>query len=117
MRRSAPLAPAAPAPRADRARPSRWPRPGLKRPAAPERCEVVGGDFFVALPENADAYLMSHVLHDWDDDLCVTILRNCRGAMDPDGRLLIVEMVLPPGGEPHPGQMLDMVMLVIAAGM
>ena len=74
-----------------------------------ERCEVVGGDFFVSLPENADGYVMSHVLHDWDDDLSITILRNCRSSYRPDGRLLIVEMVLPPGGDPHPGQMLDMV--------
>jgi hypothetical protein len=92
-------------------------RPTLAEHGVTERCEVVGGDFFVALPENADAYLMSHVLHDWDDDLCVAILRNCRAAIDPDGRLLIVEMVLPPGGEPHPSQMLDMIMLAIAGGM
>jgi hypothetical protein len=92
-------------------------RPTLTERGVAERCEAVGGDFFVALPENADAYLMSHVLHDWDDDNGVTILRNCRAAITPGGRLLIVEMVLPPGGEPHPGQMLDMVMLVIAGGM
>ena len=81
-----------------------------------ERCEVVGGDFFVSLPENRDAYLMSHIIHDWDDDRCVTILRNCRRAMDPDGRLLLVEMVLPPGDASHPGQMLDMYMLILNAG-
>jgi hypothetical protein len=51
------------------------------------RCEVVGGDFFASLPEHGDAYLMSHtylmshILHDWDDDGCVTILRNCRRAI------------------------------------
>jgi SAM-dependent methyltransferase len=81
-----------------------------------ERCEVVGGDFFAALPESADAYLLSHVLHDWDDERCVTILRNCRRAMDPDGRLLIVEMVLPAGDAPHPGKILDMAMLVYSTG-
>ena len=81
-----------------------------------ERCEIVGGDFFGALPENADAYLLSHILHDWDDERCVTILRNCRRAVDPDGRLLIVEMVLPAGDAPHPGKILDMAMLVYSTG-
>ena len=91
-------------------------RPTLAEHGVAERCEVVGGDFFVALPENADAYLMSHILHDWDDDRCLTILRTCRKAIAPDGRLLLVEMVLPPGDTPHPGQMFDMFMLVMNAG-
>ena len=82
-----------------------------------ERCEVVGGDFFVSSLPNGDAYLMSHVLHDWDDDRCVAILRNCRRSIDPDGRLLIVEMVLTTGDEPDPGKMFDMFMLVVAGGM
>jgi hypothetical protein len=81
-----------------------------------ERCEVVGGDFFVSLPENADAYLMSHILHDWDDDRSIAILRNCRRVIGPNGRVLLVEMVLPPGDTPHPGQMFDMYMLVLNAG-
>jgi hypothetical protein len=81
-----------------------------------EGCEIVGGDFFGSLPENADAYLLSHILHDWDDERCVTILRNCRRAMDRDGRVLIVEMVLPPGDAPHPGKILDMAMLVYSTG-
>ena len=91
-------------------------RPTFAEHGVAERCEVVGGDFFVAVPENADAYMMSHVLHDWGDDFCVTILRTCRKAIDPDGRLLLVEMVLPPGGEPHPGQIFDMYMLVLGGG-
>jgi hypothetical protein len=91
-------------------------RPTLADHGVAERCEIVGGDFFVAVPDNADAYVMSHILHDWDDDRCVTILRNCRSAIDSDGRLLLVEMVLPPGDMPHPGQMFDMYMLVLNAG-
>jgi hypothetical protein len=82
-----------------------------------ERCEVVGGDFFASLPENGDAYLMSHIIHDFDDERCVTILRNCRRTIDPDGRLLLVEMVIPPGDTPHRGKMLDMMMLVIPGGL
>jgi hypothetical protein len=61
--------------------------------------------------------VLSHVIHDWDDDRCLEILRNCRQAMDPNGRLLLVEMVIPPGDDPHPGKMLDMVMLSLPGGM
>jgi hypothetical protein len=53
------------------------------------------GDFFAEVPGGADLYLIKSVLHDWDDDRCVTILRNCRQVIPPDGRLLIVEPVLP----------------------
>jgi len=91
-------------------------RPTLAEHGVAERCELVGGDFFEAMPEGGDAYVMSHIVHDWDDDHCVTILRNCRRAIDPDGRLLLVEMVLPPGDTPHPGQMLDVFMLVLSGG-
>ena len=59
---------------------------------------------------------MSNILHDWNDEQCLTILGHCRKAMKPDGRLLIVEMVLPPGDAPHPGKILDMVMLVLIGG-
>lgn len=82
-----------------------------------ERCEVVGGDFFESTLPSGDVYLMSHIVHDWDDDRCVAILRNCRKTIDPEGRLLLIEMVLPPGDEPHPAKMFDMYMLVLSAGM
>jgi hypothetical protein len=77
-----------------------------------DRIAIKSGSFFDAVPEGADAYLMSHVIHDWTEDLCVKILGNCRKAMGPNGRLLLVEMVLPPGDTPHPGKMLDIMMLV-----
>ncbi|WOH62522.1 methyltransferase [Bradyrhizobium sp. BWC-3-1] len=60
--------------------------------------------------------MLSHIIHDWDEDRCLTILGHVRRAMDPAGRLLIVEMVLPPGDIAHPGKMLDMVMLVALGG-
>jgi O-methyltransferase domain/Dimerisation domain len=60
-----------------------------------DRCQVVQGDFFDAVPEGADAYIMKSVIHDWDDDRCVTILSNCRRAMKVDGKVLIVEPVVP----------------------
>jgi hypothetical protein len=58
-------------------------------------------------------YLLSHIIHDWSEEQALTILRNCRSAMGPDGRLLIAEMVVPPGDEMHPAKMLDVLMLVL----
>jgi hypothetical protein len=60
-----------------------------------ERCRAVGGDFFKEVPAGADAYILKHVIHDWDDDRAVAILRNCHKAMSPAGKLLIVEGVYP----------------------
>jgi SAM-dependent methyltransferase len=60
-----------------------------------DRCDVVGGDFFTSVPDGADAYLLKSVLHDWDDDRAVAVLRSCREAMTPAGRVLVVEPVLP----------------------
>lgn len=88
----------------------------LKGHGVSDRVVVEAGDFFQSVPSGGDAYILSHILHDWNDDRCLTILGQCRKAMKPDGRLLIVEMVLPPGDVPHPGKMLDMVMLVLIGG-
>ena len=63
-----------------------------------------------------DAYLLSHIIHDWTETQCLTILGHCRRAMKPGSRLLIIEMVLPSGNSPHPGKMLDMMMLVGPGG-
>lgn len=60
-----------------------------------DRCEFVGGDFFEAVPGGGDAYILKHVIHDWDDARAVRILRNCRRAMKAEGKLLIVEGVYP----------------------
>jgi hypothetical protein len=80
------------------------------------RVTLEAGDFFQAVPAGGDAYLLSHIIHDWDEGRCVTLLDNCRRAMGPRGRLLIVEMVLPSGDVPHPGKLLDMLMLVGPGG-
>ena len=80
-----------------------------------DRCEAIGGDMFREVPA-ADAHMASLVLHDWDDDRCVTILRNCHRACAPGGRFLIVEMVMPGPNEPSFAKMLDMQMLVMAGG-
>jgi hypothetical protein len=81
-----------------------------------KRVTIEAGTFFERVPEGGDAYVLSHVIHDWSEEQCLTILGNCRKAMKPGAKLLIVEMVLPTGDEPHPGKMLDMVMLVLPGG-
>jgi hypothetical protein len=81
-----------------------------------ERVTIEAGSFFENVPAGGDAYLLSHVIHDWSEPLCLKILGNVRRAMNTDGRLLLIEMVLPPGNAPHPGKVLDMVMLVGPGG-
>ena len=81
-----------------------------------DRVEIFSGSFFESVPSGPDAYLLSHIIHDWDDGENATILGNVREAMKPDGKLLIVEMVLPEGDEPHMGKMLDMMMMLVPGG-
>lgn len=88
----------------------------LKARGMEDRVTIEAGSFFERLPAGGDAYLLSHILHDWPEELCLAILGNCREVMPPQGRLLIVESVLPPGDTPHPGKVLDIVMLVLPGG-
>lgn len=60
-----------------------------------DRCTASGGDFFVEVPRGGDAYLLKHVIHDWDDERAIAILRSCRRAMTPDARLLLIEGIYP----------------------
>lgn len=80
------------------------------------RCEIVAGDFFSSVPAGGDAYILRWIIHDWDNDRALTILRNCRAAMKATARLLLVETVIPPGDEPHPGKLVDFVMLTALGG-
>ncbi len=88
----------------------------LKARGVEERVTIEPGDFFERVPAGGDAYLLSHIIHDWNEDQCLTILGHCRNVITPDGRLLIVETVLPTGDTPHQGKVQDMVMLVIPGG-
>lgn len=81
-----------------------------------DRCRLVGGNFFESVPDGADAYMLRHIIHDWDDEKALTILRNCHRAMPAHGKLLVVESVIPPGNEPFGGKLLDLVMLLIPGG-
>lgn len=81
-----------------------------------DRVELVSGNFFESVPAGADAYMMKHIIHDWDDEGSIKILRNIRSAMDENGKILIVEMVVPERNEPHPSKALDILMLVMEGG-
>jgi hypothetical protein len=78
-----------------------------------DRCDVVEGDFFESVPAGGDAYLLTRVIHDWDDEAALQILSNCRAAMTEDARLLVGEAVLPAGSEHSLAKLVDVEMLVI----
>jgi len=80
------------------------------------RYSTVAGDFFESVPEGAHAYILCGVIHDWDDEHCVRILKNCRSAMNDSGRLLLVETVVPETGANCFSKLLDLNMLVMTGG-
>ena len=92
-------------------------RANVQNAGLSDRCEVREGNFFEAFPPGADAYLMRHIIHDWDDGQSIQILKNCRAAIPPHGRLLVVEAVVPAGNEPSPAKEFDMAMLIYPGGM
>ncbi|HYN85642.1 MAG TPA: methyltransferase [Pyrinomonadaceae bacterium] len=88
----------------------------IGREGLTERCETEGGDFFEGVTGGGDAYVMKWIIHDWDDERALTILRNVRRAIPPQGRLLLCEQVVPEGGGPSPAKMMDLQMLVMTGG-
>jgi hypothetical protein len=90
----------------------------LENSGVQDRCEVVGGSFFDALPTGGDAYVLRQIIHDWDDDRASAILRNCRAAMTEAGKVLVIEREIAPR---HPDAMrvlhIDLEMLVNVGGM
>ena len=81
-----------------------------------ERFSATEMDFFKSIPAGADAYVLKHIIHDWEESKALAILKNCHTAMGPNGRLLLVEMVIEPGNGPGLGKWLDIAMLVYAGG-
>jgi hypothetical protein len=79
------------------------------------RCEIVAGDFFASVPEG-DLLLLQSILHDWDDEQCSTILRNCAKALRPGGRVVIIEQIIPEEGGPSHATLMDLNMLVMLRG-
>ena len=80
-----------------------------------DRCEVSSGDFFKEVPAG-DAYILSHIIHDWVDERSIQILSSCRRAAQGNARLLLVEMVIPEGNDPFWGKWLDLNMLMMTPG-
>ena len=83
------------------------------RAGVADRARVESGDFFKALPAGADAIVMKHIVHDWDDESATKILKACNGALGARGKVLIAETVVPTGNAPHFGKLLDLEMLVL----
>ena len=81
-----------------------------------DRCEAIGGDFFKSVPAGGDVYVMKWIIHDWEDEKAIRILKNCRAQMNPDSRLIIVDCVVPDSNEPHFAKFIDLNMLVMTGG-
>jgi len=80
------------------------------------RVRVESGSFFERVPSGCDAYLMKHIIHDWNDERCRTILSLVRQQLSPEGRVLVCEMIVPEDPSPAPAKMLDIEMLVMTVG-
>jgi ubiquinone/menaquinone biosynthesis C-methylase UbiE len=81
-----------------------------------DRCQTIAGSFFESAPPGGDAYQMRHIIHDWTDEQCHTILGHIRKVIPKTGRLLVIEMVVKPGNVPQPAKWLDLNMLVLPGG-
>lgn len=90
--------------------------PRIEAAGLADRLRTAPTNFFEKVPTGGDAYLLRHIIHDWDDAESLKILRNVRRAVPSDGRLLLVESVIQPGNDPHPAKLLDLNMLVIPGG-
>jgi ubiquinone/menaquinone biosynthesis C-methylase UbiE len=95
-------------------------RQRLRTAGLEARCRLVAGDFLQSVPGGGDVYVLSHVLHNWDDERCAKVLRSCRAAMGPNATLLVVEKVMPDMVDASAATqrvtMADLHMLVITGG-
>jgi hypothetical protein len=90
--------------------------PRIREAGLGARLRTESGDFFKAVPAGADAYVMKHIIHDWDDDKARMILRSIGAAMKPDGRVVLLEAVLTPANQPDFGKLLDLEMMLLPGG-
>ncbi len=88
----------------------------LERAGVADRCELVGGDFFEGVPEDGSVYVLSQILHNWEDEQALGILANVRDAISPEGRVVIVDSLLAARNEPDFGKLLDLELLVMESG-
>jgi hypothetical protein len=92
--------------------------PKIAQAGVADRCRIESIDFFKAVPSGGDAYIMKHIIHDWDDDRALTILRNIRTALGgkPNGKVILLEAVLAPTNQPDFGKIIDLEMLTLPGG-
>jgi hypothetical protein len=92
-------------------------KPKIEAAGVADRCQAVAGDFFKAVPSGGDAYVMKHIIHDWDDERAAQILRAIHTAMgSKHGKVILLEGVLAPGNEPGLGKIMDLEMLLLPGG-
>src|SRR5689334_6189804 len=91
-------------------------RPKIEAAGLADRIETVAGDFFKAVPAGGDAYIMKWIIHDWDDEKAITILKNCRSRMKPNAKVIVVDSVVPENDEPDFSKFFDLNMMVMTGG-
>lgn len=89
----------------------------IKKTELTDRLTTAAGDFFRAVPAGGDTYLMKHIIHDWTDEQCVTILKHCHAVMKPGSRVLILDQVIPGPNEASLGKFSDLIMLQLPGGL
>lgn len=91
-------------------------RPRIEAAGLAERCATVAGDFFQSVPAGGDAYIMKWIIHDWDDERAIRILKNIRSHVPQNGRVIVVDAVVPEGDQPDFSKFFDLNMLVMTGG-
>jgi hypothetical protein len=91
-------------------------RPIIESRGLAGRCRTIAGDFFKNVPEGGDAYIMKHIIHDWDDERATAILKNIRASMNRGGRLILLESVVAAGNQPDFAKLIDLEMLLLPGG-
>ena len=89
--------------------------PNIETAGLAARCHAAAGDFFAEVPPG-DAYIMKHIIHDWNDEKALSILRNCHRAGKANAKVILIEAVITPGNEPHFAKWLDLEMLLLPGG-
>lgn len=89
---------------------------GIHAAGVADRCEVVGGDLLAAVPSGADRYLIKRVLMIFGDEPAIRALQHCAKALPPNGRVLVIEMVMPTDNDPSPAKTFDLLMLLANPG-